>query len=227
MTAGASWHLDVDVATDVVKVATSVPSVEIAVPGPPGPPGQVGGVGPPGPTGPTGPPGPSDRRAVVGAWVLGPNVGATAPQGLVNRLLVSRCPVPFTFNEVAVEVVAATATATALLGVYAVDADGWPAALVASAVTPIDCSTVGFKSVPISATLPAGSYWIGPLLLLTGPTFRCAAGYNFTTPNPAGALPSTSAGWQVTGLTVLPNPYPVGTASGTANMPIVWIRRSA
>lgn len=166
------------------------------------------------------------RLTKVGSWIQGFPWAATGAGGAVNQLLVTRVEAPFTFSECAIEVAGgATPTSTALFAVYACDAAGWPTTLVAQQVTPIDCSTLAVKSIPLTATLPAGVYWMGPLLLLTGPTFRNTAASSFASPTPVQALPATNnPGWRVTSISSLPTPYPL-PPNLSGGQPLIWIRR--
>ncbi|MDQ3540787.1 MAG: hypothetical protein M3440_08880 [Chloroflexota bacterium] len=84
--------------------------------------------------------------------------GAVATQ---NRLYATPVYIPQngTFNVAGIEITTAVAAATVRLGIYAALANGLPGALVADFGT-IDATVAGFRSVPITITLPRGSYWL-------------------------------------------------------------------
>lgn len=217
--------------TQGIQGATGAAST---VPGPQGVQGPTGATGSQGPQGDIGPQGPQGVAGPLGsdagARLTKPNFWLPAfpwtsaiTQGLVNRLLITRCPIPFSFNAICVEVAAATAGATALFGVYQTDSFGFPTTLVASVPTPIDCSTIGFKVGALDVTLPAGTYWMGPLLLLTGPTFRIANQNLWTVPQTAAQSPAiTVVGWQMTSISALP-PTWIGTGT-SGSQPLIWVR---
>jgi hypothetical protein len=166
------------------------------------------------------------RKTKVGSWIQAYIWMNHTNLGTQGRLLLVRCEIPFAFSEVAVEVMALTAGATALFGVYNIDADGWPTTLAANQVAPIDCASIGMKSVPLSATLPAGVYWMGVLLVQSGPSFRCTTMPVYTVPTPAQALPTgaTQCSWQYFGTTLPPNA--TGGSVG-ASAPCIWVRKAA
>ena len=220
--------------THPVRVWNGSEWQDLAIPGPPGPKGDKGDPGLPGAAstvpGPTGPPGPdyladAARKTKVGSWIQGFIWTNHTNLGQQGRMLLPRCPVPFAFNEAAVEVMAATAGATALFGVYNSDADGWPTTLAANQVTPIDCSTIGMKSIPLTATLSAGVYWMGVMLITSGPTFKSTTQPVFTVPSIVQALPSsTGIAFQYFGVTLPASGAGAGLGSSAT---CVWVRRAS
>lgn len=90
--------------------------------------------------------------------------GYGTPTGTVttqNRLYATPVYIPqnATFTVAGIEITSAATGATVRLGIYAANVNGLPGALVADFGT-IDATVVGFRSVPISLTLPRGSYWL-------------------------------------------------------------------
>jgi hypothetical protein len=169
------------------------------------------------------------RRTRPGTWLQGFPWGAATTQGLPNRLLVCPCDAPLPIDAVAVYVSAAGAGVTALVNVYNSDSDGFPTTLAHSEA--IDCSTTGFKTVVLPSVLPAGIYWIGPILLAAGASFSITSASNYSCPHAPGytATPYSlnAAGWQLTGLSVAPDPFPVPSASGSGSQPLSWMRMAA
>jgi len=69
------------------------------------------------------------------------------------------CPQTVTFNQVGVEVTTAVVGGTIRMGLYGVGADGMPASLVQDWGT-VDASAIGWRSIPITAAVPRGLYWL-------------------------------------------------------------------
>lgn len=149
-----------------------------------------------------------------------------------NRLYgsVFYCPQDAAFNQVGVEVTVAAVGATILFGVYTVEPDGTPDTLV-STFAPVDVTAIGYRSQPITLTLPRGLYWICGASTagiranqtVAGPGMTATLGHSGTT----GTGPRAGL-WRsadlAPGFTTLPASF--GAVTTSALTPAFWLRAS-
>ncbi len=69
------------------------------------------------------------------------------------------CPQTVAFDQVGVEVTTAAEGGTIRLGIYNVGADGLPSSL-RQEFGIVDCAATGWRSLPVTITLPRGLYWL-------------------------------------------------------------------
>lgn len=107
--------------------------------------------------------------AIISGLYYGPLTTLSGWNGpLVEKLAVADylyavpflCPQNAAFNQVGVEVTTPVAGGTLRMGIYNVGADGMPSTLRQEFGT-VDCTAAGWRSIPITITLPRGLYWIG------------------------------------------------------------------
>jgi hypothetical protein len=104
---------------------------------------------------------------------------------------------PTGISKLAVEVTAVGSAATALLGLYDVDANNLPRNLLTSASpSALDLTSTGVKETTLSSTIPVkpGLYFAAYLAVhSSAPTMRCISADQFYAPTFLGATSATNA----------------------------------
>lgn len=156
----------------------------------------------------------------------------TSEAMFANRIYGSAfyCPQDAAFNQVGLEVTLAAANAAMRFGVYTVEPDGTPDTLVAT-FDPVDVTAIGYRSRPITLTLPRGLYWIcgastqsiSANQTVAGPGMTATLGHSGT----SGTTPRAGL-WRSTdlapGFTTLPATF--GAVTTSALTPAFWLRAS-
>lgn len=164
------------------------------------------------------------KLAPPGSWVLPVGMpGTTTATCAGGELRIARGFWETSVDAVGVEVTVIAAGATVTAAVYNQDATGAPSTLRASSA-PVEASgAIGTRLLTLNTPVPAGTYYVGIMVLGATITYRSTAGIVETlyqTTQPTGA--ATNNCFYKNGLSALPDPF-VMTAP-RVGMPYIHVR---